>query len=74
MPLQDRDDAVFEAFAPVGDPQIAVGIVIEHGGEGGEAAAPIARKLMDYYLIQEGHIPVATPAAKQTAPLPKTKR
>jgi penicillin-binding protein 2 len=46
-----RDHALFIAFAPVEDPQIAVAVVVENGGHGGSVAAPIARKIMDHYLI-----------------------
>jgi penicillin-binding protein 2 len=45
-----RDHALFIAFAPVDDPQIAVAVIVEHGGGGGSVAAPIARTIMDAYL------------------------
>ncbi len=45
-----KDHALFIAFAPVEQPVIAVAVVIEHGGSGSSSAAPIARKLFDYYL------------------------
>ncbi|MHB8347215.1 MAG: penicillin-binding protein 2 [Acidiferrobacterales bacterium] len=48
-----RDNAVFIAFAPVGKPRIAVAVIVEHGGFGGEIAGPIARKVMDAYLLPE---------------------
>ena len=44
-----RDHALFISFAPVDNPRIAVAVVVENGGHG-SAAAPIARKVMDYYL------------------------
>ena len=47
-----RDHALFVAFAPVEDPQIAVAIIVENGGHGGSTAAPIVRKVMDQYLLQ----------------------
>jgi penicillin-binding protein 2 len=37
--------------SPVDDPQIAVAVIVENGGHGGAVAAPIARRLMDQYLI-----------------------
>jgi penicillin-binding protein 2 len=49
-----RDHALFVAFAPVDDPQIAIAVVVENGGHGGSVAAPIARKIMDSYLLKEG--------------------
>jgi penicillin-binding protein 2 len=45
-----RDHALFIAFAPVHDPQIAVAIIAEHGGHGGSVAAPIAGEIIDAYL------------------------
>lgn len=48
-----RDHALFVAFAPVEKPRIAVAVVVENGGHGGSAAAPIARKVMDAYLLRE---------------------
>ncbi|MCZ6732114.1 MAG: penicillin-binding transpeptidase domain-containing protein, partial [Gammaproteobacteria bacterium] len=46
-----RDHALFIGFAPAEDPQIAVAVVVENGGHGSSAAAPIARELMDAYLL-----------------------
>ncbi len=45
-----RDHALFIAFAPVDNPQIAVAVVLENGSSGSRVAAPIARALMDRYL------------------------
>ena len=45
-----RDHALFVAFAPADNPQIAVAVVVENGGSGSRTAAPIARKVMDHYL------------------------
>ena len=53
IPLHLRDHALFIAFAPADDPKIAVGVLAEHGGHGASVAAPIARKLMDMYLLGE---------------------
>jgi penicillin-binding protein 2 len=46
-----RDHALFIAFAPADDPKIAVALVVENGGWGAQAAGPIARRVIDYYLI-----------------------
>lgn len=46
-----RDHALFISFAPVDNPRIAVAVIAENGGGGSRTAAPIARKLMDYYLV-----------------------
>ena len=48
-----RDHALFIAFAPVDAPRIAVAVVVEHGGAGSSAAAPVARATLDAWLDQE---------------------
>ena len=45
-----RDHALFIAFAPVDNPQIAVAVIVENGSSGSRVAAPIARAIMDQYL------------------------
>jgi len=45
-----QPDAVFTAFAPAGNPKIAVGVMIEGGGYGAAAAAPIAVAVIKAYL------------------------
>ena len=47
----NRDHAWFIAFAPADKPRIALAVLAENGGHGGTTAAPIARKVMDYYLL-----------------------
>ena len=49
-PKHLRDHALFIAFAPIEDPEIAVAVVVENGGSGSRTAAPIARQILDYYL------------------------
>ncbi|HEX8986634.1 MAG TPA: penicillin-binding protein 2 [Rhodocyclaceae bacterium] len=46
-----RDHALFIAFAPADHPKIAVAVLVENGGFGAQAAAPIARQVFDYYLL-----------------------
>lgn len=46
-----RDHALFTAFAPVDDPKIAIAVIVENGGGGSSTAAPIARKVLDAYLL-----------------------
>jgi len=61
-PERFRDHALFIAFAPVDHPQIAVAVIVENGGHGGSAAAPIARKMMDHVILGKiASQPVATP-------------
>jgi penicillin-binding protein 2 len=50
LPYQIRDHAWFVAFAPVEDPQICVAAMVEHGGHGGSAAAPIVKAVMQEYF------------------------
>jgi penicillin-binding protein 2 len=47
---KDRDHALFIAFAPYENPKYAISVVIEHGGSGGSAAAPIAKKVIKKVL------------------------
>ena len=46
-----RDHALFVAYAPAEDPRIAVAVIVENGGSGSSVAAPIARRIMDAYLV-----------------------
>lgn len=46
LPWNRRDHALFVAFAPFDDPRFAVSVVVEHGGGGSKAAAPIARDIL----------------------------
>jgi penicillin-binding protein 2 len=53
LPMHLRDHALFIAFAPVEEPRIAIAVVVEHGGAGSKAAAPVARATLDAWLDQE---------------------
>jgi len=46
-----RDHALFVAFAPAEKPRIAIAVIVQNGGGGGAVAAPIARTVMDTYLL-----------------------
>ena len=46
-----RDHALFVTFAPVEDPQIAVAVVVENGEGGSSTAAPVAREVLDAWLV-----------------------
>ncbi len=46
-----RDHALFIAFAPAKEPKIAVALIVENGGSGGAIASPIAREVIDRYLL-----------------------
>ena len=53
IPEEFKDHAWFVAVAPAEDPQLALAIVVEHGGHGGSAAAPIAREMIVAYLERQ---------------------
>lgn len=46
-----RDHSLYIAFAPAEDPKIAIALIVENAGFGAAAAAPIARRVFDYYLM-----------------------
>ncbi|ANB02337.1 penicillin-binding protein 2 [Ectothiorhodospira sp. BSL-9] len=52
LALHLHDHALFIGYAPADDPRIAVAVIVEHGGSGGRVAAPMARKVMDYFLLE----------------------
>jgi len=59
-----RDHGWFIAFAPADEPKIALAILVENGGFGAQAAAPIARQVLDYYLLgKKPNAPAATDEA-----------
>jgi penicillin-binding protein 2 len=58
-----RDHALFIAYAPADKPTIALAVLVENGGFGAQSAAPIARMVLDYYLL--GKLPAG--AAKEDA-------
>jgi len=68
-----RDHALFIAFAPSDKPTIAVAVLVENAGFGARAAAPVARKVLDFYLLgKDATRPDAAKPAKPAAraPLP----
>jgi penicillin-binding protein 2 len=60
-----RDHAWFMAYAPAEQPRIAVVVLAENGGHGGGTAAPIARKVFDYYLLGKLPTPLNAPLEEQ---------
>ena len=48
-----RDHALFIAYAPADKPKIALAVLVENGGFGAQSAAPVARMVVDYYLLGE---------------------
>jgi penicillin-binding protein 2 len=53
IPYEERDHALYVAFGPYKNPRYAVSIIVEHGGSGSSAAAPMATKL--FKLIVDRH-------------------
>jgi penicillin-binding protein 2 len=51
MKERHRDHSLYIAFAPADDPKIALAVIVENGGFGARAAAPIARQAIDYWLL-----------------------
>ncbi|MEY2690530.1 MAG: hypothetical protein RL375_4730, partial [Pseudomonadota bacterium] len=82
-----RDHSLYTAFAPLDDPQVALAVIVENAGFGAEAAAPIARRVLDYLiagtyptpediaLVQKGQIgaPVGAQRRASDVPLPATR-
>jgi penicillin-binding protein 2 len=80
-----RDHSLYEAFAPVDRPQVALAVIVENAGFGAAAAAPIARRVLDYLLlgvypseedilaVQQGRAaaPIGTPRRVADVPLPR---
>jgi penicillin-binding protein 2 len=62
--LRHRDHSWYIAFAPLDNPKIAIAIIVENGGYGSEAAAPIVRRAFDYYLLGK------RPTDKTPVPMP----
>jgi len=62
-----RKHAWFIAFAPIEDPKIALAVLLENGGGGSEYAAPVAREIIDYYLLEGagGRVPDVAMARRQ---------
>jgi len=56
-----RDHALFIAYAPADNPKIALAVLVENGGHGGSTAAPIAREVLDFYLLGKRAAPKLPP-------------
>ena len=57
---------MYTAFAPAANPRIAIAVIVENGGFGAAAAAPIVKKALDYYLLGK------RPSDQDKPPLEKT--
>ncbi|MBF0461483.1 MAG: penicillin-binding protein 2 [Magnetococcales bacterium] len=66
-----KDHAMFVGYAPTERPEIAVSVIVEHGGGGGSNAAPVAKRVMDlYFAKQRGETmpPLITPSVVTPVP------
>ncbi len=59
-----RDHSLFIVFAPVENPRIALAVVVENGGFGARAAAPIARAVLDYFMLGKVPAPPRQPVVE----------
>lgn len=68
-----RSHAWFAGYAPARNPEIAIVVLIEHGGQGGRVAAPVAQQILEAYFQEIAGRPAAeTPPAAKAAPAGKT--
>ena len=68
LPLHLRHQALFIGYAPAEAPKIAVVVVVEHGGYGASSAGPIARKMMDAYLLPKSAQPPQQATTSESLP------
>lgn len=70
--LKGSDDSLFIAYAPANNPQVAAVAVVEHGGEGNAAAAPVVKAVLGAYFKLPGYGPATqtVPANNGTTPTP----
>jgi penicillin-binding protein 2 len=66
-----RDHALFIAFAPADKPRIALAVLVENAGFGARAAAPVARQVLDFYLLGKD---IKKPAERAPAPVPQAPK
>lgn len=67
-----RDHSLFMSFAPADNPRLAVAVIVENGGFGAQAAAPIVRKMFDYFLLgklPKDQAPIVLPRGMDDADL-----
>jgi len=53
IPYNDRDHALYIAYGPYKNPRYALSIIVEHGGSGSKAAAPMAKKLFKLIIDRD---------------------
>ena len=70
MTADTENHALFNAFAPYDDPQIAVAVVVENGKGGSLAAAPVAQKIIDAYLSHKKMMEAAAEKSRRKTDAP----
>ncbi len=66
LPPEMRDHAWFVGFAPRDDPRVSFAVIVEHGGHGGTAAAPIVKRVLErYFETEKGPVRRPAPPASQ---------
>ena len=68
-----RDHGWFIAFAPADNPQIALAIIVENG-RGGSHVAPLARKVLDYWILQREKNPIVPPSIEELTKIYEEKQ
>ena len=63
LPWHRRDHALFVGYAPYEEPRYAVAVVVEHGGGGSKAAAPIAKDILERTYARESETPTTAEGA-----------
>ena len=71
VPYKYRDHAWFTSFAPAEKPEIAVTVLVEHGGHGGAAAGPIAQKVLARYFAKKNEPAAGKGTNSQVSPVEK---
>jgi penicillin-binding protein 2 len=72
LPKQERDHSWFVGYAPAERPRVAFAVIVEHGGHGGTAAAPIVRKVLEVFFTQQVGAP-PPPERREAGGVPRTE-
>ena len=73
LPWERRDHALFVSFAPYDNPKYAVAVVVEHGGGGSTAAAPIGRDVL-LHALYDGLPPLEAYPSSERARVREQRR
>jgi penicillin-binding protein 2 len=67
-----RHHALFVGWAPLDHPALVTAVIVEHGGDGGSAAAPVAGRVLEAYLLQDAIGPELEPSIVVEIPVAET--